>query len=129
MRVFFGILVACAIIVVTVKSVAWFRKARSVETEVALAEEANYRNLNPVQWPGTVNNTTQVVELLTKCLDPRSHMVFSSPGLNSKVEAARGLAVSNLVKWLETNSGKTYGTNVKAWEDWLKAQPPEATVK
>jgi hypothetical protein len=122
MRVFFGILVVCAITVVTVKSVAWFRKARAVETEVALAEEANYRNLNPVQWPGTPNNTTQVVELLTKCLDPKSHMAFSSPGLNSKVEAARGLAVSNLVKWLETNSRRTYGTNVKAWEDWLREE-------
>jgi len=129
MKPFFGVLIVCILVVAVVMFEDWLHKTRSkvraLETEVALNTVATYRELSSFQRDWTLYYAPQAFKFLTNCLDPNSHMVFSSSELNSKVEAARCLAVTNLVAWLETNSGMSYGTNAQTWEDWLKAHPPE----
>ena len=94
---------------------------------MATTEETNYRDIGSVHRDWTFYNATQVVEFLNIYLDPNSHMLHSNSELNNKVETARRLATSNLVAWLETNSGMGFGTNFLLWQDWLKAHPPDGT--
>ena len=122
---FFGSLIVCVLIVLLMTVGVRVRKVRSMETKVAVGVEATYRDLSSMQPNRTLYQATQVVEFLTDCLDPNSQIVFRSSALNSRVEAARCLAVSNLVAWLEGYSGMTYGTNIQQWQDWLQARPPE----
>ena len=93
MKPFFGVLIVCILVVAVVMFEDWLHKTRSkvraLETEVAINTVATYRELSSFQRDWTLYNTRQAAKRLTNCLDPNSHMVFSSSELNSKVEAAR----------------------------------------
>jgi len=117
-------LTVCVLVGVIAIIAQRIRKARALEAENALMLEENYRVCISYPPPETVSHATQFIEMLTLFLDPKYHHVFISDQLTRRLEATRGLAVSNLVAGLETYSGKSYGTNIQAWQDWLDAQVP-----
>lgn len=92
---------------------------------MALMLEENYRTFISNRPPETVSHAARFIEMLPDFLDPKYQYVFTSPQVTERVEAARILAVSNMVAGLEAYSGMSYGTNIQAWQDWLKAQPSE----
>lgn len=117
-------LTVCVLVVVIAMIAQRIRKVRAFETEMALMLEENYRAYISNRPPETVSHATRFVEGLTLFLNPKYHHVFTSDQLTRRVEATRSLAVSNLVAGLETYSGKSYGTNIQAWREWLETQPP-----
>jgi hypothetical protein len=117
-------LTVCVLVGVIAIIAQRIRKARSIETEMALMLEEDYRGWVSFGPPETVSHATRFVEGLTDLLNPKHYFVFKNPELTYRVEAARILAVSNMVAGLETYSGKSYGTNIQAWQDWLDAQVP-----
>ena len=117
-------LTVCVLVVVTAMIAQRVRKARAFETEMALMLEENYRVCISYRPPETVSHATRFVEGLTLFLNPKYHHVFTSDQLTRRVEATRSLPVSNLVAGLESYSGKNYGTNMHAWQEWLEAQRP-----
>ena len=129
MKVLFGTLIVCVVLFSVAMIGMRLRKARSIETEVALTIEADYRAFSSTQPPETLSSASRIVDILSMCLGPNSQTIYSSPELNKKVAVARGLAISNLVTGLETFSGMNYGTNIQAWENWLKTKSTDGAVK
>ena len=128
MKAFLGATLIVCVLVVAIAIIGQrIRKARSLEAEIALSLEEEYRTLTSFRLPESMSLATQtgLIDVLATCLDPKYRHVFKSPQLTYRVEAARILAVSNIVARLEAYSGMSYGTNIQAWQDWLKAQPPE----
>jgi hypothetical protein len=122
-----GTVIVCVLLVVIAVVGTWIRQARFVETELALTIEADFSRFGSFRPDGTVQRATRLLESLTICLDQNLQTDFSSPKLNTRVEVARSMAISNLVASLETYSGMHYGTNVQAWQDWLTAQSADGT--
>ncbi len=115
-----GILLTAVAAIVTVLA---YRVAK-LEAALALSDEEMYLDFSRLRPPHRdASSTVQMVKLLSECSDPSAHIHYDSPVLAEKVGNARVLAISNLVQWLEESSGKQYGTNVRAWQQWLEAVP------
>jgi len=119
-------LAACATLVLIAMIGAWLHRARSIETELAIELEVDLRSLGALRPDGTLHRAARLYDALCICI-ATSQDDFSSRDLNARVTAARSRAISNLVASLETYSGKQYGTNLQAWQDWLSGQSPQGS--
>ena len=122
MNAFLRLLIVTVVMIVIAAGAVWLHRARTFETEFATELEQNFRDLSAVRPDGTPHRTQRLIDALDVCIAHPPQAVFSRRELDARVEAARGLAISNLVASLEGYSGMHYGTNVGAWQDWLRIQ-------
>lgn len=89
------------------------------------AIETAFDYLSTWREPRTLGEAAQTVGLLRFTLDTNKFRYLNRAAAARNLEPQRLQAISNMVAGLESFSSRRFGTNLQAWDRWLKEQGVE----